>query len=165
VSPRTFLRYFATKEDVIIAWLDDEFALLVQTLVQWPVDATPVNAMVGSMRAFLASYEARRDFFLKIEKVIAASPAITDRKAAKASSVGNELRAILATRMGLDEVRDLLPGLIAGTVACACGAAIRSWLAVDGKANLVTLYDEAIDSIDFNGLDRSCHGKPQLIAS
>lgn len=152
VSSRTFLRYFPTKEDVVVAWVDDEFGVLVDNLVVWPGDATAYCAMAGAMRAALVSYEARHDFFLMIEKVIAASPTMRARKVERASVLVTELSAVLAQRMGLCAENDLLPDLIAGAVVAACRSAIRAWLATDGEKSLVDLYDQAIGSLEFKAL-------------
>lgn len=164
VSSRTVLRYFPTKEDVVVAWVDDEFGVLLEKLVAWPADATPYGAMAGAMRAAVVSYEARNDFFLMIEKAIAASPAMRARKVALGSVLVTELSAVLAKRMKLCAEADLLPDLIAGTVVAACRSAIRAWLATDGKESLVHLYDRAIDSVEFKDPKRARQGVAQAVA-
>ncbi|MDE1994781.1 MAG: TetR family transcriptional regulator [Rhizobiaceae bacterium] len=147
VSSRTFFRYFPTKEDVVVAWVDDEFSMIAEKLAQWPSEATPFTAATGAMRTFLVDYEACGEFFLRIERVISGSPTISARKAARTSLLVTELSCSLAQRMGLNADRDLLPDLIAGAVTAAARAAIRAWLAHDGKAGLVGLYDAAIDRL------------------
>lgn len=164
VSSRTVLRYFPTKEDVVVAWVDDEFGVLLEKLAAWPADATPYCAMAGAMRAAVASYEARNEFFLMIEKAIAASPAMRARKVALSSALVTELSIVLARRMKLCPEADLLPELIAGTVVAACRSAIRAWLATDGKESLVALYDRAIDSVEFKASKQVRQGMVQAVA-
>lgn len=162
VSSRTFLRYFPTKEDVVVAWVDDEFGVLLQSLADWPAEVVPYAAMAGAMRAALVSYEARHDFFLMIEKVIAASPTMRARKVERASMLVTELSVILADRMEMDADGDLLPGLIAGAVMCASGSAIRAWLAADGQKDLVQLYDNAIENITVKSACQPRRSEPRI---
>jgi AcrR family transcriptional regulator len=154
VSSRTFLRYFPTKEDVVVAWVDDEFGVLVENVAVWPGGTTAFSAMAGAMRAALISYEARHDFFLMIEMVIAGSATMRARKVERASILVTELSAVLAQRMGLCAESGLLPDLIAGAVVAASRSAIRAWLAANGNTSLVDLYDRAIGSLEFKALDQ-----------
>jgi AcrR family transcriptional regulator len=164
VSARTFIRYFPAKEDVVVAWVEDEFAIIVEELANCPRDVPPFRAASAVMRAAVERYETRGAFFLTIEKVIAASPDMTARKAARGNALVRELGEILAQRMGLDAGSSLTPNLIAGTVFAVVGAAIRSWVAQDGQCSLVGLYDEALDQFDFRETWRPQQDKSRAIA-
>jgi AcrR family transcriptional regulator len=41
VFSRTFLRYVPTKEDLIVAWVDDEFGALLHKLKERPLSEPP----------------------------------------------------------------------------------------------------------------------------
>jgi AcrR family transcriptional regulator len=74
VSARKFLRYFPTKEDVMVAWVAEVMAVLPKSLAARPAGESPDEALKAAAREMLESYEARAKFFLSIERVIAGSP-------------------------------------------------------------------------------------------
>src|SRR5215213_11769732 len=56
VSPRTFFRYFPTKEDVLFGDSGERSAALVETLAAEPPDLTPLAAIHAAMRTLASTY-------------------------------------------------------------------------------------------------------------
>lgn len=164
VSPRTLLRYFPTKEDVVVAWVEEQFEMIVDELAAEPAEAPAFATASAVMRAAVCRYAAQNDFFLMIEKVIAKSPDMMARKAAMVSRVVGEIADLLAKRMPDEGDAGLLPELIAGSVMTATGAAIRAWMAEDGKADLVALYDKASARLQVSDGEKSSPKAPRAVA-
>ena len=53
VSPRTFSRYFATKDAVILALIDDMTAAIAVQLARQPAELSPLDAMFGAHIAMI----------------------------------------------------------------------------------------------------------------
>src|SRR5690348_4474421 len=53
VSPRTFFRYFASKEDVALSLTADEQRMLLAELVSRPESESPFTALCQAMRSLL----------------------------------------------------------------------------------------------------------------
>lgn len=150
VSPRTLLRYFKTKEDIVVAWVDDVFASLIQALEQRPAHEDPLTALRHGFAEALGRYEERRDFFLAIERVIGSAPAIRARKLERIDELVGKMSSVLARRMGVDPKRALMPRLLAGSFMTIAGAAIDTWVARNGKDSLNGLLDEALRVFHFS---------------
>jgi AcrR family transcriptional regulator len=58
-SRRTFFRYFASKEDVVFAFLDQWAMRLWEHIVARPPEEDPVTAVQHSFRQLVAAYEVR----------------------------------------------------------------------------------------------------------
>ena len=50
VSPRTFFRYFPTKEDVLFGDSEQRSTALIETLAAQPLDLAPLDAIHAAMR-------------------------------------------------------------------------------------------------------------------
>src|ERR1700748_523022 len=64
VSRRTFFRYFARKEDVILAWKRETAQELPDALAGRPADESPLDAVEGALSAVARSYGERRELTL-----------------------------------------------------------------------------------------------------
>lgn len=149
VSPRTLLRYFPTKEDVIVSWVDQGMSILRESLEARPPNETPIDALVAAAREMLAAYEARSTFFLVIERTIAASPGITARKQQMIEGLTRDTSVLLAKRPATGILSALIRDVYVGTVFAAIRAAIREWVAANGSLSLIGLFDEATAVVKF----------------
>ena len=79
VSPRTFFRYFATKEDVALSLHADGQEAMLAELACRPVEESPFTALSHAVRAMVTMLEedlAERTRFLKAREVIDNTPAL-----------------------------------------------------------------------------------------
>ena len=81
VSPRTFFRYFPTKEDVLFADAEARRARLLAVIAERPVDEPAFGALQAAMRTLAADYRDDRDALVARSKVVAASPHLQVYKA------------------------------------------------------------------------------------
>src|ERR1700736_5322164 len=56
VSRRTFFRYFASKEDVVFAFLDQGARRLCEEIVARPREEAPITAVQNALRQQMAAY-------------------------------------------------------------------------------------------------------------
>ncbi|MFG1378739.1 TetR/AcrR family transcriptional regulator [Xanthobacter autotrophicus] len=145
VSPRTLLRYFPTKEDVIVSWVEDGMAVFVASLESQPVDEAAHLSLLAGARAMMAHYEARAEFYLAIERVIASSPGISARKQEMTTALAADLTAILSRRPLPPLASQLYPAVILAMIKVS----FQVWVATDGRTPLLAAFNEASALIDF----------------
>jgi AcrR family transcriptional regulator len=145
ISPRTFFRYFPTKEDVVI-W--DEYDPITPDLL----DARPADEpLAESLRAFIHEavgglYQRDRDELLLRLRLLTSVPELRARLRDEQRTGEKIMAALLANNRGLP-ADDL--GLLVLTAAfgAAINVAIDAWVAADGKSDPLALLDQAIDAL------------------
>jgi AcrR family transcriptional regulator len=106
VSPRTFSRYFATKDAVVVALLEELVDAVATTMAELPDEVPPLEAirrahvMVLNEVAAGARQDLTRDRVALILRIINSAP---DLKFAAAAFRPDESEQILAKRMGVAE--------------------------------------------------------------
>lgn len=149
VSPRTLLRYFPTKEDVIVSWVEDGMAVFLASLESRPASEPPHLALLASARAMIAHYQAREEFYLTIERVIASSPGISARKQEMTAVLAAKVTILLARHSTCSLANELYPAVVFAMIRVA----FHSWVAADGRTPLLRAFDDASALIRFNDLD------------
>lgn len=106
VSPRTFSRYFATKDAVVIALLEDLVDAVATTMIDMPDDVPPLETIRRAHVTVLNEIAAgrrqdlTRDRIALILRIINSTP---DLKFAAAAFRPDESQQVLAKRMGVAE--------------------------------------------------------------
>ena len=149
ISSRTVLRYFPTKEDVIVSWVEDGMALFLATLEQRPSDEPAHLSLLASAREMLKSYQARADFYLTIERVIASSSGISARKQEMSAALGEKVSKVLASRVSARGKPSMEINLYPAVVFSMMRVVIKAWVAMEGQPKLLELFDEAATLIKF----------------
>ncbi len=142
VSPRTFFRYFATKEEVVF-W-DDYDSLFIELFARRPAD----EPVLDSLRHIVADGFARfleRDTgsLLARTKLIYRTPALRSRLWEQQLAIERLGVAVLAERQRLPP-DDLGLRVIAAAFFAAVLVAIDHWQQHDGRDDLRLLIDAAI---------------------
>jgi AcrR family transcriptional regulator len=150
VSPRTFFRYFDSKEDVVIGFFDDMGLELFELLEARPEDEAPFAAVRDALGSLTAVYAAEADRVLAAKQLSHETPAIRARLLDKHARWENGVTDVLARRLGVDPARDPRPRLIAAVALAAFSTAVTTWCASSGRKDLHTLADSALDA--------ACHG-------
>ncbi len=108
VSPRTFFRYFAVKEDVALACLHDHSAMLIDELNARPASEPPLTALREALRRPLEELK-RQPQLCGVLRMVEASPSLLARQMAVRASKETALADALAGRMGVDAKADIRP--------------------------------------------------------
>lgn len=148
VSARTFLRYFPTKEDVIVSWVEEGMSVFLESLADRPETDTPQQALLTSARAVLAHYQADAEFYLKLERVIAASSTVRARKLEMTSALAEQVTALLRQRH--PEAHDAMAiGLYPAMVFAMLRVVIGAWVESNGQGSLSALFNQATSLVTF----------------
>lgn len=166
VSSRTFFRYFASKEDVVLTFQDEQFATMLESLVTRP-KSEPVmtalrNAAVAVLRACEdGEYGFDPERFSCIQELMEHSPAVFGSSVEHGQKKQVEITRVLAARMGLDPAADLRPHVAAGLATCAfhCAFEVLGTRIGEGK-RLSEVIDEvfAVMEEGFDGLEAASPG-------
>lgn len=149
ISPRTVLRYFPTKEDVIVSWVEDGMAVFLSCLNNRSAEEPAHLSLLACARELLNLYQKRADFYLTIERVIASSSGISARKYEMSAALGEKVSQILSERAAFSETASLAAELYPTVIFSMLRVVIRAWVAMDGQRPLLELFDEAVALIRF----------------
>ncbi len=145
ISPRTFFRYFPTKEDVVL-W-DEYDAVIIDLLEQRPDDEPPGETMrVITRQALEGLYRHDPARLLARHQLLYRVPEVRGRFLEFARSGVEQVAAILARARGLPE-DDLKLQLTAIAIVDAAGSAMERWQQSGGEEDLLVLFDQATDAL------------------
>jgi AcrR family transcriptional regulator len=149
VSPRTFFRYFATKDQVLFGD-DAEFTEMLADLELRPADEAPLRSVRAFVDAKIESFADERARLVRRARVLAATPslqfhgphmelgkieAVVDALARRDAAAGVEPR-VLELRLGV------------GVGFAAIRAALDTWIADGATGDLFAMVDEAFDRVE-----------------
>jgi AcrR family transcriptional regulator len=147
VSPRTFFRYFDSKEDVIVAFSDDLNAELCAALATRPADEPPLTALHRAIAERVVLFAQNRKFTLALLRLINETPSIRARHFDKQNRLLRRLAAELARRMSIRSPHDLRPRLFASVALSALNTALAVWAERNGRGPLVKYIDETFAAL------------------
>jgi AcrR family transcriptional regulator len=153
VSPRTFFRYFDSKEDVVIAFFDDMGRELRSALAARPREELPFTSVREALRLLVDVYVAQADRVMAAKRLSYDTPAIRARLLDKHARWENGVTEELAIRLGVDAESDPRPRLIAAVALAAFSTAVGGWCSSRGRDDLRSLADAALESVA-HGFDR-----------
>ncbi|GAA0467129.1 TetR family transcriptional regulator [Streptomyces stramineus] len=152
VSKRTFFRYFASKEDVVVQFLADMGADMCAELAARPVEERPSAALLHVVSVPIAACGVHSDRALPVVQLILRTPALRARFLERQAQWRDDLSAGLARRLGLDPGSDLYPQLAAGMALTAFDAVLQRWSDSEGAEDSAELIERAF-AVIAPGLD------------
>ena len=154
VSPRTFFRYFDSKEDVVIGFFDDLGLELRAMLATRPSDEPSFTALRAALGTLIDLYEERQDRVVAAKRLAHETPSIRARLLDKHARWENGVTEELSARLGVDPAEDRRPRLIAAVALAAYSTAVTAWCSSEGKDDLHVLVDDALAMV-CDGFDGS----------
>lgn len=145
VSRRTFFRYFARKEDVILDWKRRMADELREALDSRPRQEPPLEAVHQALATVAAGYAARPDLTLGLMRLFESGPTL--HTGSDYQDWDEVLAEGLAGRMGVDSSLDPTPRLIAGVGFAVLSATIQRWGEGGGKDDLIALLDDGFAAL------------------
>ncbi|GAA0918048.1 TetR family transcriptional regulator [Nonomuraea longicatena] len=143
VSRRTFFRYFASKEDVVVQFLAEMGAGMRAELAARPPAEPPSAALRHTVWACVNACAGDADRTLRVVRLILGTPALLARFLERQAHWRDELAAETALRLGRDPVTDLYPQLAAGMALSAFNTVLARWSDSDGAEDPADLIDRA----------------------
>jgi AcrR family transcriptional regulator len=157
VSPRTFFRYFMSKEDVALAPLDQQFTEVLAALAARPAGEPVISALQSAAVGVVQAHEARDASpdlkrHQRLQTLLADTPALMAASLGRSTARLDELAQLLAARMGVDSRADPRPRLVASVALCAVPTAVNSWQDSHRTTPTSDLVRQAFDLL-MTGLD------------
>ena len=145
ISPRTFFRYFPTKEDVVL-W--DEYDPIAPDLFEARPDDEPAAETLRAIIRETVGGLYRRDprQLLFRARLLGSVPELRARMLEQQDS-GHELLASLLARRPGARADELELRVIASAFGAAVIIAVDEWQKHDGKGDLLELVDRAVDAL------------------
>ena len=155
VSPRTFFRYFPTKEDVLFGDSEQRSTALIEKLAAQPLDLTPLEAIHAAMRGVALTYSHERDVLAARATIVQGSPGLRADKVEHQRGWEEALVAELGRRSRSCRRRGSRPydlRLLTSVSMAAFRAAFDTWLDDTDQPDIVALVDQAFQQVS-NGLE------------
>lgn len=143
VSKRTFFRYFASKEDVVVQFLAEMGTGMRAELVARPAHEPPSVALRHTVWVSVDACAGHGDRALRVVRLILSTPALRARFLERQAQWRDQLAVEVARRLALDPATDLYPQLAAGIALTAFDTVLRRWSDSDGAEDPAALADRA----------------------
>lgn len=161
MSERTFFRYFATKEDVVLALPRRVLTKECTAAAARPASESPLTALRNAMLGVDPLIEEEGEAILRWAQVLARTPDMLARvSGANQLAFTEALQRVLALRLGVKPDRDPRPGVIAAAVVGAVQFTFHRWVTGGGTGDLVAMVAETFDTLG-DGLERA--GRPVAV--
>lgn len=141
-SRRTFFRYFASKDDVVFDWVEEQGRLLSQLLSSSAPDQTPIAAVHESLLRLAHYMDHDRKRSIILSKIVFGTPQLDRRFQAEHSRWENEAVAILQQRHPKADVFAIRVQMSAA--ASAFMLAVRSWAGDRHRQPLLSWVKKAL---------------------
>lgn len=154
ISQRTFFRYFASKDDVVLDYERRLVDRLVAAVVARPPREGPVKALRNGYLATSRVAPGDRDRVVRLGRILAATPAL--RAAAHGAHAHNDaLLAEVARRMGV-AAGDRRPRVVVAAMASVAAAEWAAWVDEGGDGDAAARIGAALSLVEegLAGLDR-----------
>ncbi|MBC3954897.1 MULTISPECIES: TetR family transcriptional regulator [Pseudomonas] len=161
VSSRTFFRYFASKEDIVLDYQEVEHDEVISALNLRPqgerILTTLRRAVVEVVHGCeMGSYGLDSNRFQVLKHLIRGHPLVCARNLERTQDRKRALIEVLATKMRVDPRFDNRPSLVANTLEYAYTAAYEIWKDIpDGSRMYSAVLDEVFEAIE-SGLNYPC---------
>ena len=134
VSERTFFRYFASKEDLVISFIRERTEVFLRFLAARPAAEEPLTAIRQAFHESLAEQACtpgddgeKVETYLSVIRLIEATPALLAANLRFLHDHEDEIVGVLAAREGVDPATDRRPRLLAAMFGAIGFLASREW--------------------------------------
>ncbi|WP_236794137.1 TetR family transcriptional regulator [Amycolatopsis sp. GM8] len=163
VSPRTFFRYFTSKEDVALALADEQITAMLEQFAAQPADVPVLTGMRQAAVELVQAYEAEASSADQtrhqlMQQLISTSSTLAAARIERGIARLDEIARLVGARMGVDPATDPRPQLVASIVLCAVQTTITAWRATGRDAPDSELIGQAFDLLA-GGVDYPAAGR------
>lgn len=136
VSPRTFYRYFGTKEAVLYDGQDDQLTLLHDVITSQPREEPPLAAIRAAVLVLARQAAGTADISLRRARISGSTTSLGEYQRSTLIPRWEEaLTLAVAERLGVDPETDPRPLLLAG-IGLTVMASVNETFRRDGAADL-----------------------------
>jgi AcrR family transcriptional regulator len=145
VSRRTFFRYFASKEDVLLADHFVQLARLRAAMANRPSDEPILTALRNAILSMTGDFEDRKEMVILRGRIMRNTPSLQARSLVHQRAWEDAMQEMVAERLAVDPNVDLRPGVVAATALAAMRVAFTNWLVAGATGDLIAMTTEALD--------------------
>lgn len=153
VSPRTFFRYFASKEEVLFADADGHRVRLLEALAGQHPGLSPFRALEAALRTIAPDYADQRDVLQVRHRIVTSTASLRTRAAERQQGWETEIVDALRASGWAPRMSDLDLRLVVAVTTTAMRVAIEAWIADQCAGDLAPRVDAVFDRLRA-GLDR-----------
>ncbi|MFF4803334.1 TetR/AcrR family transcriptional regulator [Streptomyces sp. NPDC001351] len=147
VSQRTLFRYFGTKEDLLGGGQDRFGQVLMDTISEQPAEAGVWEALRAGVAAVLALHDSREQALERF-RLLHNTASLRAGWLEKRLRFQENLLPLIETRMDAATGNEGAKARAVIATAFAClDAASMTWVANDGKGEIMDLYDECLAAV------------------
>ncbi len=147
ISSRTFARYFASKDDVVLQYQRRLQERLVEALAARPHHEGAITALRNAYVATSTVAPEDRETVRMQNRLLHKTRSLAARAQGERTVPAGPVVGLLAQRMGVDPDTDPRPELVATTMAAAAGAAFARWVRDGTLGDPAVSVGEAIDQL------------------
>jgi AcrR family transcriptional regulator len=152
VSPRTFFRYFSSKEDVLFAAGDERLRQLLDSIASRPSGEAPLRSMREAALSLVPEYTSDRAQLITRKRIIAETQSLRSRGLERQLGWEDAVTDAFGQRITDAGPATIELRLVASVTTATLRAALHTWLEAGG--DLATLIDDAFDRLS-RGLEPS----------
>ena len=141
VSPRTFFRYFASKEDALFASNTARRDMVLAALNAQPPELTVFDALEGAVRTLVGDYEGERDLLRRRHQIVMTSASLQSRSAERSQTWEAHLVEHLRRSGRSPDLTDTELRLVVAATLAALRLSVDAWLASDDTGELHDLLE------------------------
>jgi AcrR family transcriptional regulator len=137
VSERTFFRYFASKEDLVLSFARDGMTAFAEALAARPRQEEPLTAARNAFQISLRERDGSPGdvpSYLPVMRLIDSTPVLLAAHLRYIHDHDDEIIQVLARREGLDPATDRRPRVLAAVIGSLVFLANRDWRAGDDQS-------------------------------
>lgn len=151
ISPRTFYRYFPTKEDLLLDDLSTALDVLRRSFLAQPADLPVMAALRGALVEVTKSYEGLGRRKLQRARIVESTPSLKVRQAERQTAWEQALAPLVSERLGDPPgAPSLRAQVIAGCAVAAVRVAFAAWRVDEGRVALTALVEDALNLLSDN---------------
>lgn len=145
ISRRTFFRYFASKEDLLLGDRQRYDDSLARTLAKEQPSPSAVRTLRDILVEMSREVEAEADVARLRLELFRKYPEEMNGAFEQQRAWNSTFTEMVAERMGLDHSHDMRPALIVGVMMSAGNVALHNWFVRGAKQPLHELVEAALD--------------------
>ncbi|GAY17888.1 TetR family transcriptional regulator [Mycobacterium sp. shizuoka-1] len=145
VSPRTFFRHVATKEDLLLGAVQRGNAAIASLFARRPPDEPADTALAAAILSRVESFDHAA--LESWRAAILTAPELLDRATLLSAADRDQMVDLVAARMGTDPAADSRPGLLVQLSFAAADFAFQRWVR-EGDAQRRPLAADVAAALD-----------------
>jgi AcrR family transcriptional regulator len=151
VSERTFFRYFASKEDLVLSFIGDGAAAFAEELAARPPQEEPLAAARNALQVSLRDLSGGQGLpnYLSAMRLIDSTPTLLAAYLRYTHDQDSTIIEVLARREGVDPVTDRRPRVLAAVIGALVFLSDRDWRAGDNPDPdaMAATFDTYVDAL------------------